>query len=372
LAHRNLGSGQTLNQGWTELVPGATAASAAEINPMIAVAGSNPAFWRFLKTGAYLVTVTMWIAGGAPAIPNQTCIGLFREPSLGPPGIEWARASFGPGAGAQSLTALVLARADDNWWVAFYRNTAGSQSHGPTTMYVSPVGPCRVGGAYDYAVLAGHVDYNSAGSTVSSYSITPPVSSNIIVPGDWMYLVHMNYYSATNPTVTPPQGWEVLVPQQPRTTSPEGISWGIWRKKYVAGDVCDVGLSLATYVRASLIVVRQQTDERPVLSNMVAPRQGVGPSKITVPGGLAESISMTVAMQHTPGVWTAPPPTVASPGKYWFTTGAPGTENIWQCFAWNGPPVTNTGPIDFTWSGVNPDAGQIAGITLSWPRVALP
>jgi hypothetical protein len=188
----------------------------------------------------------------------------------------------------------------------------------------------------------------------------------------------MNYYSTTNPVVTPPAGWEVVVPQQARYTSPEGISFAIWRKKYVPGDVCDVNLSLATYVRATLLVIRQANDDMPILSNFVAPRAGVNPSKITVPGGVANSSSVSIAMQHVPNQWVAPPPGVSStatPGGYWFTAGTGAPENLWLSVAWMGPPRSagTAVPIDFTFpAGVTADAGQINGITMSWPRTLQP
>jgi len=370
LAHRNLGGGQSMNQGWNYLTFGSAAASAAEVNPPIAAQDAGSHRWRFLKTGAYLVTATMWLTGGAPAVPNMCLIGLFRQPMVGSE-IEWARNQFGPGGGAQSLTALVLARADDMWHMGFYRTTSGSQAHGPTSIYVSPVGPCRVGGDYDYAVLSSHADYNSGATTVSSYTIVPPAASNVIVPGDWMYLVHLHPYTATNPTVTPPQGWEVVVPCQPRNTAPDGISWGIWRKKYAAGDECQVNLSAATQVRATLLIVRQQTDAKPTVGNLVAPRGAVNPAKVTVPGAAASGIAVYIAMLKVPNATAANPVLSAPATAIWFTAGAPATENLWLSVGWQNPPTT-TGPVDFTWSGIATDTGQAAGVSLTWPRVAFP
>lgn len=370
LAHRNLGEGQSMNQGWNYLTFGSAAASAAEVNPPIAAQDTSGPRWRFLKTGAYLVTATMWLAGGAPAAPNMCLVGLFRQPQAGG-AVEWARNQFGPGGGAQSLTALCLARAEDMWYLGFYRTTAGSQAHGPTSIYVSPVGPCRIGGAYDHPVLAHHVDFNSGAATVSGYTVVPAAAANVTVPGDWLYLIHLHTYSTANPTVRPPQGWEVVVPCQPRNTEPDGLSWGVWRKKYVAGDECTVSLSAPAQVRATILTVRQQNDVKPTVGNLVAPRGAVNPAKITVPDAEANGVAVYIAMLKAPTA-VAPQPTVSAPATaIWFTAGAPATENLWLSVAWQNAPAT-TGAVDFTWPGIATDTGQVAGVSLTWPRVAFP
>ena len=216
-----------------------------------------------------------------------------------------------------------------------------------------------------------HNDYTSGAAAVSTYTITPALAANITVPGDWMYLVHLHSYTATNPTVTVPQGWEMVVPCQPRNTDPDGISWGIWRKKCVAGDVCTVNLSAAAPVRAALLTIRQQVDDKPVVSNLVAPRAGVNPAKVTVPGAVAGGMAVYVAMLKIPAA-VASSPTVSAPAAgRWFTTGSPASDNLWLTFGWQNPP-TATGAVDFTWPGVTTDTGQVAGVSLTWPRVAFP
>ena len=374
VAYRALGASHTLNPGpgWTNMEFSATPMAGEVNSPIVAQNSAGSPFWRFLKTGAYLVTVTMWLNAGSPPVGGRASMVLFRNRPT--ENLPWAQNAFGQnGQGAQTLTSLVLAQPSDSWYVALFRSAGASSTHS-TDMYVAPVGPCRTG-VWDYATISDHADYNSGGSTVTVYSITPP---NTTVTGDWLYLVHMNYYSTTNPVVTPPVGWELVVPQQARYTSPEGISFGIWRRKFVPGDICNVNLSLATYVRATLLVIRQANDDLPTLSAFVAPRGPANPSKITVPGGVINSSSVSIAMQHVPNQWVAPPPacaSTASPGGYWFTAGAPTTENLWLCTAWQGPPrsADTEAVVDFNFpAGVTADAGQINGITLSWPRILQP
>lgn len=367
LAHRQLGAGQSLPQGWTTFNVATTPYDASESNPPITIVPGSPVRFRFTKAGAYLITINSWIDQGAAGVGERSFMLFDREP-FGSNGAMWAQNAWGPGQAATVLTTVVLALPADSFFVQFYRSETGTKTH-TTHMYVTPLGPCRVGN-YDYAVVVDGVDYSSTNTKVSTYTVTPQTFA--VVPGDWMYLSHMHVRESPDIVPALPQGWEVVLP--PQRIGPlagfNGVDWSIWRKKYVAGDSCTVNLAGARYVRAALFTMRQPTDAMPTLSAFPAPREWANPSVVSVPGALANSSGIAIAVNYINGTWLSQPPTVSAPGRAWINVGSAATENMMMSLAILDPPVPNTNPVTFSWVGK--DAGVIGGVTLIWPRVALP
>lgn len=368
LAHRQLGAGQSIPQGWTDFKIATTPYDASESNPPITVVPGVPTKFRFTKAGAYLLTVNSWIDQGAAGVGERSFLMLVREP-YGANGAMWAQNAFGPGQAAMTLTTVVLALPADSFAFPFYRSETGTKTH-TTHMHVTPLGPCRVGD-YDYAVAVNAVDYSSTNTKVSTYTITPDAYA--LVPGDWMYLSHLHMREVADIVPALPGGWEVVLPPQRlgNLAGFAGVDWSIWRKKYVAGDSCSVNLSSARYVRAAIVTMRQPTDAMPTLSPLVVPRSPLNPSVISVPGAFANSSGITIAINSMSSTWLTQPPTVGAPGRAWFNVGGAATENMIMSVAIIDPPAASTNNVTFSWPATT-DAGITGGVTLIWPRVALP
>lgn len=214
-----------------------------------------------------------------------------------------------------------------------------------------------------YATFIGHSDYSSGSSKVASYTLPPPSS---IINGDWMYLVHFNVRDTADFDAALPAGWTNLVPTQRVGTTASGIEWSIWRKKYAGEANVTVTVSGTKFARATLICVRQPTDATPMVSSYVPVRAAANPSVISVPGAIANTTAISIAVNHQPSA--APftqPPTISGPATAWFT--APGSnDNMFIAVAQGASPVVNTSNVGFSWP--QGDAGQVGGVTLSFLR----
>ncbi|HEY5784127.1 MAG TPA: hypothetical protein VIT65_05070 [Microlunatus sp.] len=363
MAHRRLSPGIQLPDSWYDFVFD-TVPQAQEINPFVSNWGAS--YWRFARTGAYLVCTNTSYAAGMPAA--QLWITALNRYAYDGGSWEVARSGQGADGSASSLTAVVLAHVTDVWKLTHYKTSTGSALGHTSTVTIAYLGPCRVR-EYDWAVLLDHADITYGLSRTDVYTIAPNVGSTL--PGDWVYLVHLHWLEGSSIAPAPPQGFEVVVPlQTARTPGGNGIEWGIWRKKYAAGDSYVVTMPGQRYTHASLVSVRQPTDAPPVLSALVAPRQGVASSAITVPGGEVGSTALAIAVTDTGATNLTPPPSVSAPGVYGWSV-PPGGSRTQLATATLGPNLANSNPITFSWGGSVPDVGWIGGVTLSWLPVAL-
>jgi hypothetical protein len=370
LAQRSLSPGASLPQGWYDYIFD-TVPGSQEVNPLVSSYGTTG--FRFAKTGAYLVSA---VAVHSVTVPDiLRCIMLYRAAFDGG-SWEVGRVAIGRGGTAASLTLPVLAHAADIWTFKSYKGDSGSTAH-TTTVNISPLGPCRVR-EYDYAVILDHSDVSLGLTPGNTYTLAPRTGTTLT--GDWVYLIHLGWFETVSAPPAPPQGFEVVVPlQTARTPGSNGIEWGVWRKKYVAGETYIVNLPATRYVHASLVSVRQPNDDKPILSPLVAPRQGVASSVVTVPGGVMNSTGLAISVIDTGDKNLTPPPAVSNPGVYGWSVPpegpGPAASRTEMTVATLGPNLTSTGPVTFTWGTTGgspvPDVGWIGGITLSWPRVAL-
>jgi hypothetical protein len=205
----------------------------------------------------------------------------------------------------------------------------------------------------------GHADYTSAGNRVTTYTITPAPETLV---GDWLYIIHEHFRETSdiNPDWT---GWEQIVaPQLTGTIASGGAQWSIWRRKHAGAASYTVTLPNARYVRASLLTIRQLGDAVPVVSPLVPQRAAASPSVISVPGGQAGKLIVSIALQNTASVTFTPPPTVTGPATHWFSVPSIAGTTFFSVAASDS--AASTAPIVFSWPVA--DAGRIGGVTLSF------
>lgn len=362
MAHRRLSPGIALTDNWYDFIFD-TVPQAQEINPCVSSFGTTG--FRVAKPGAYLVCTNTTYATAMP-VGHLWGTSLFRT-AFDSAIVEMGRTGAGAGGGANGLTQVILASPADVLALRHYKTASAALTH-TSTVNIAYLGPCKVRD-YDWAVVLDHVDVTYGLSRTNTYTVTPNVGSTLT--GDWVYLIHLHWWETAGIEPAIPSGFEVVVPlQTTRTPGSNGIQWGIWRKKYAAGESYTVNLSDQRFTHATLVSVRQPTDAKPILSPLVAPRAGVASSAITVPGGELGTTGLSVAVTDTGNLNLTPPPSVSAPGLYGWSV-PPGPSRTTLAVATLGPNLAATTPITFTWSGTVPDVGWIGGVTLSWQSVPL-
>ena len=216
----------------------------------------------------------------------------------------------------------------------------------------------------------GHGDYNSAGSVVTSFAVTPEPATAV---GDWMYLIYMfRRETASASTFTPPSGFVAVVSTQLSGSATSGLQWAIYRKKRAAGETSYTStLSSARPVRATIITVRQPNDNLPTVGALTATRAGLNPARITVPGAVAVqpgALVLSVALENMVTAAQAPiqPPATVGADN-WYTVGAPTyLDTLFMAVATRSYGVAmSNDPVTFTWNTA--DAGIIGGVSLIFP-----
>jgi len=235
---------------------------------------------------------------------------------------------------------------------------------------VAPIGPLTLP-----AQVVDHVDYTSAGTRVTSYTLTPTnytsAAGGGVLADDWMYLIHEHYRETADITPSLPAGWTEVVAPQVSGTAAAGLQWSIWRKKRVSGETgYTVGLSTARYVRATLITVRQRNDDMPIISALAAPRAAANPSVLTVPGGIQAvpgALIVAVALQNTAAISFTPPPTVPGALTYQYSVPASASTTFLAVATQQVSVAGLIAPAVFNWTLA--DAGVIGGVQLVFPLV---
>jgi hypothetical protein len=100
--------------------------------------------------------------------------------------------------------------------------------------------------------------------TSTTPTFTPATGTAV---GDWMYVFWTNTTTGgVATTVTPPAGWDTVLPRQLSGDLFQGTEYSIYRKKFVSGDTTFIFTASQSIVnKSSILTVRNTPDDLPVV-----------------------------------------------------------------------------------------------------------
>jgi len=241
-----------------------------------------------------------------------------------------------------------------------------SASVGLDTAYGTSASQAKPAEAYSFQDVRG-VDFSgnvavSAPTLVGTASVTTTSAATVMTPaagtvaGDWVYVYWTNLATAsTATTITPPAGWQTIVPRQLVGDLFIGIEYSVYRKKFVAGDTTyTFTSSQAVAVKNITATIRGTTDALPVLGaanggptsggSITAPAIPTVPEKSMVVSFFGGRKSASATLSYT---LTGANKVVTVPAEGTTISGYAALGNRVYAYAASGDPVTLTyTPVD--------------------------